>query len=127
MQVRMKQQMRRQPVRRGPRVLRRASTVRGVSAPSMRSLRSGYAFSHQQGFGELITTGSMISVRPRPRSARIKGPPPRYGRQPAAADYDEVDGRVHRRRDDKTVRSRNLLKAPDTLSRNLLQKAVPYA
>jgi len=105
MQVRMKQQIRRQPVRRGPRVLRRASTVRGVSAPSMRSLRSGYAFSHQRGFGELITTGSMMSVRPRPRSARIKGPPPRYGRQQGrqprygrqqdaavtSTDVDEVD------------------------------------
>jgi len=96
----MKQQMRRQPIRRGPRVLRRASTVRaGASAASMRSLRSGYAFSHQQGFGELITTGSMMSVRPRPRSARIKGPMPRFGQQSSSAvDLDEVDGRGRWRR-----------------------------
>jgi len=109
-QVRMKQQLRRQPLRRAPRVLRRASTVRGVSAPSMRSIRYGYAFSHQQGFGDLITTGSMMSVRPRPRSARIKGPMPRFGHQPASTDYDVVDGRKRRRRDDPAVRlcSRNI-------------------
>ena len=98
----MKQQVRRHPGRRGPRILRRASTVRGGSAPSMRSIRSGYAFSHQQGFGDLITTGSMMSVRPRPRSARIKGPPPRYGRRPA--DNDEVDGTTNQRRRDHKVR-----------------------
>ena len=64
----MKQQLRRQP-------------VPGVSAPSTRSLRSGYAFSNQTGFGKLITT-----VRPRPsRSARIKGLLPRYGLQQGAA------------------------------------------
>jgi len=106
----MKQQLRRQPLRRGPRVLRRASTVRGgISAPSVRSLRSGYAFSHQRGFGELITTGSMMSVRPRPRSARIKGPPPRYGLQqrqqqpPASSDHDEMDEEPSRRRVTHTV------------------------
>jgi len=115
LQVRMKQQLRRQPARRGPRVLRRASTVRGgggVSAPSMRSIRSGYAFSHQQGFGELITTGSMMSVRPRPRSARIKGPLPRYGQQRqqqqqvgvTETDLDEVDDERRRRRSRHTVR-----------------------
>ena len=108
MQVRMKQQLSRQPARRGPRVLRRASTVRGVSAPSVRSLRSSYAFSHQQGFGDLITTGSMMSVRPRPPSARIRGPIPRYVQQSASFDYDEVDKKArHRRRQrraDHTVR-----------------------
>jgi len=107
-QVRMKQQIRRQPARRGPRVLRRASTVRGggVSAPSMRSLRSGYAFSHQQGFGELITTGSMMSVRPRPRSARLKGPMPRFGHKETSSsvDLDDGDGvKQRRRRAGKTV------------------------
>ena len=34
------------------------------SQKSMRSIRSGYAFAHQAGYGDLITTGSMISVRP---------------------------------------------------------------
>lgn len=76
------------PLSRRPRVLRRASTItgRGASAgisrrptlaDSRRSIRSGYAFSQQHGFGELITTGSMISVRPRPRSTRAARPPPR--------------------------------------------------
>jgi len=99
LQVRMKQLIRRQPARRGPRVLRRASTVRGVSAPSMRSLRSGYAFSHQQGFGDLITTGSMMTVRPRPPSTRIKGPLPRFTpRQTSITVYDEPDSRRRQRR-----------------------------
>lgn len=57
----------------------------------MRSLRSGYAFSHQQGFGDLITTGSIMSVRPRPRSARIKGPLPRFGQQQQQQQSASVD------------------------------------
>jgi phospholipid-translocating ATPase len=74
--VRLKQQLARQPIRRGPRILRRASTVRGgPGAPSMRSMRSGYAFAHQHGFGELITTGSIMQIRPRPRSVRVRRPP----------------------------------------------------
>lgn|SRR6218665_389662 len=41
----------------GVRVLRRRSTLR----QSQRSVgRSGYAFSHQEGFGELITSGSIM-------------------------------------------------------------------
>jgi len=50
------------PKRRGERVLRRASTLRR----SQRSVgRSGYAFSHEEGFGELITSGSLM-IRKRP-------------------------------------------------------------
>lgn len=41
----------------GVRILRRRSTLR----QSQRSVgRSGYAFSHQEGFGELITSGSIM-------------------------------------------------------------------
>jgi hypothetical protein len=82
-QVRHRQQLHAQPATRRPRILRRASTARGSRVAgsqqfgSRRSLRStGYAFAQQQGFGELITTGSMMQVRQRPRSTRAKRPPP---------------------------------------------------
>jgi len=55
------------------RVLRRASTQRR----SQRSVgRSGYAFSHEQGFGELITSGSlMIRKHPtRPSISNVVAP-----------------------------------------------------
>jgi len=86
LKVRLKQQLR-VPARRGPRVLRRASTVRsGAMGASMRSLRSGYAFAHQHGFGELITTGSMMQIRPRPRSARVRVRP--GGAPPTAVQHE---------------------------------------
>jgi len=59
----------------GERVLRRASTIRR----SQRSVgRSGYAFSHQEGFGELITSGSlMIRKHPRrPAAGNVVQAPP---------------------------------------------------
>ena len=55
------------------RVLRRASTQRR----SQRSVgRSGYAFSHEEGFGELITSGSlMIRKHPtRPSISNVVAP-----------------------------------------------------
>ncbi|KAK3604439.1 hypothetical protein CHS0354_013839 [Potamilus streckersoni] len=48
--------------------VRRQSTLRR----STRSMRSGYAFSHQSGFGELITSG--INMRERARSNDAKTP-----------------------------------------------------
>jgi len=52
----MKQRKMRPKRRPGERIIRRASTQRR----SQRSVgRSGYAFSHQEGFGELITSGSL--------------------------------------------------------------------
>ncbi|KAL3866130.1 hypothetical protein ACJMK2_043460 [Sinanodonta woodiana] len=48
--------------------IRRQSTLRR----STRSMRSGYAFSHQSGFGELITSG--INMRERARSNAAKTP-----------------------------------------------------
>lgn len=53
--------------RKGPRVLRRASTMQR----SQRSIRTGYAFAHEGGYGELITTGSMMTLQKRPASARV--------------------------------------------------------
>jgi len=56
------------PKRRpGERIIRRASTQRR----SQRSVgRSGYAFSHQEGFGELITSGSLM-IRKHPARPSI--------------------------------------------------------
>jgi len=52
----------------GERVLRRASTQRR----SQRSVgRSGYAFSHEEGFGQLITSGSLM-VRKHPTRPGIR-------------------------------------------------------
>ena len=51
----------------GEHVLRRASTYRR----SQRSVgRSGYAFSHEEGFGELITSGSLM-IRKHPNRPGI--------------------------------------------------------
>ncbi|XP_076104563.1 phospholipid-transporting ATPase ID-like isoform X1 [Mytilus galloprovincialis] len=52
--IRLKQRMTASKSRSKDLHLRRASTMRR----STRSLRSGYAFSHSQGFGELITSGT---------------------------------------------------------------------
>jgi hypothetical protein len=57
--IRLKQRMTASKSRSKDFHLRRASTMRR----STRSLRSGYAFSHSQGFGELITSG--INMRQR--------------------------------------------------------------
>ena len=52
--VRLKQKITTSRSRSGDLILRRHSTMRR----STRSLRSGYAFAHTEGFGELITTGT---------------------------------------------------------------------
>ncbi|KAF2351653.1 P-type ATPase subfamily IV [Trinorchestia longiramus] len=43
-----------------PRIFRRRSTIR--RRETGKSLRSGYAFSHQEGFGRLITEGKLLGV-----------------------------------------------------------------
>lgn len=48
--------------------IRRTSTFRR----SARSMRSGYAFAHQEGFGELITSG--INMRDRVSSVQLRDP-----------------------------------------------------
>ena len=65
--VRMKQRLTKSKARRDFHI-RRASTFRR----SARSMRSGYAFAHQQGFGELITSG--INMRDRVSSVQLKEP-----------------------------------------------------
>ena len=57
--VRLRQRMRRSRSRGRDFQVHRQSTLRR----SQRSLRSGYAFSHQRGFGELITSGRNMRVR----------------------------------------------------------------
>ncbi len=58
--VRLKQKISKSKSRSGELILRRASTMRR----STRSLqRSGYAFAHQEGFGELITTGTNMRLQ----------------------------------------------------------------
>lgn len=59
--VRMKQRISKSKSKSGDLILRRASTTRR----SQRSMRSGYAFAHQEGFGELITTGSIMQMKRR--------------------------------------------------------------
>lgn len=55
--VRLQQKIGKIRKQAGIRILRRRSTLR----QSQRSVgRSGYAFSHQEGFGELITSGSIM-------------------------------------------------------------------
>jgi phospholipid-translocating ATPase len=71
--VRAKQRKLKPRRRAGERIVRRASTLRR----SQRSVgRSGYAFSHQEGFAELITSGSMMirSDSTRPSTARRNAP-----------------------------------------------------
>lgn len=64
--VRLRQRVIKLRARAGERVLRRASTLSRagtvVTGVSRRAVgRSGYAFAHQAGFGELIMSGSMIT------------------------------------------------------------------
>lgn len=54
--VRLKQKISKSKSRSGELILRRQSTMRR----STRSLRSGYAFSHSEGFGQLITAGTLM-------------------------------------------------------------------
>jgi len=60
--VRLKQRiMTKSKSKSGELILRHASTRRSQRSFS----RSGYAFAHEEGFGELITTGSMMRTRKR--------------------------------------------------------------
>ena len=56
--VRFKQKISKSKSRSGELILRRQSTMRS----SRRSMRSGYAFAHQEGFGQLITTGTNMRI-----------------------------------------------------------------
>lgn len=76
--ARLKQKVTTSRSRSGELILRRTSTMRR----SNRSVRSGYAFSHSQGFGELITTGAMRQQKP------IHRAPPSNGR--SAANNNKV-------------------------------------
>ena len=61
--VRLKQKISKSQSKTQDLVLRRTSTIRR----SQRSIgRSGYAFAHSQGFGELITTGANMRQTPAP-------------------------------------------------------------
>jgi len=61
-QIRLKQRiMTKSKSKSGELILRHASTRRSQRSFS----RSGYAFAHEEGFGELITTGSMMRTRKR--------------------------------------------------------------
>lgn len=60
--VRLLQERSKTTVASQDRIIRRASS----SGRSQRSLhRSGYAFAHQGGYGDLITSGSMLHLRPK--------------------------------------------------------------
>jgi phospholipid-translocating ATPase len=59
--VRLRQRVIKLRARAGERVVRRASTLSRGTASRRSVGRSGYAFAHQQGFGELITSGSMMT------------------------------------------------------------------
>lgn len=59
--VRLTQKRSRAAVSSNVRIIRRASSSLRRSQRSIR--RSGYAFAHQQGFGSLITTGSMMHLK----------------------------------------------------------------
>lgn len=61
--VRLKQRVSRLRSRSSETMLRTPSTRR-----SRRSLRSGYAFAHQEGFGRLITSGKIMGKRKQPSS-----------------------------------------------------------
>ncbi|KAL4227660.1 Phospholipid-transporting ATPase ID [Mactra antiquata] len=67
--IRMKQRLTKSKSRSRDLHIRRTSTFR---RSSHRSLRSGYAFAHQQGFAELITSG--INMRDRASSAQLRDP-----------------------------------------------------
>ncbi|XP_048732030.2 phospholipid-transporting ATPase ID-like isoform X2 [Ostrea edulis] len=64
--IRLKQRLTKSKSRSKDLHLRRASTLRR----STRSLRSGYAFAHQEGFGELITSG--LNMRSRAEKSEQK-------------------------------------------------------
>lgn len=66
--VRLKQRLTKSKSRSRDFHVRRASTFRR----SHRSMRSGYAFAHQQGFAELITSGT--NMRDRASSAQLRDP-----------------------------------------------------
>ena len=59
--VRLRQRVVKLRARAGDHVVRRASTLSRGTASRRSVGRSGYAFAHQQGFGELITSGSMMN------------------------------------------------------------------
>lgn len=59
MQVRLKQRMAQMRSRQSQDVLRTPSARR-----VRRSIRSGYAFAHQEGFGRLITSGKIMKKMP---------------------------------------------------------------
>jgi len=64
--IRLKQRiMTKSKSKSGDLILRHASTRRSQRSFS----RSGYAFAHEEGFGELITTGSMMRVRKAQRTS----------------------------------------------------------
>ena len=69
--VRLKQKISKSKSKSADLILRRQSTTRR----STRSMRSGYAFAHSEGFGELITTGKMRGTISRPSSAADPPPP----------------------------------------------------
>lgn len=66
--IRLKQRLTKSKSRSKDFHIRRASTLRR----STRSLRSGYAFAHQEGFGELITSG--LNMRQRVEKSEQKNP-----------------------------------------------------
>ena len=70
--VRLKQKVSKSRSRESALVLRRTSTMRR----SMRaSMRSGYAWAHTEGFGELITTGRNMkqTTKPGANGAKVGG------------------------------------------------------
>lgn len=93
LQAQRKQRKDAKPKRRrgeGPQVLRRASSLRH----SQRSVgRSGFAFSHQEGYGELITSGRIMSdVVPRSATGSTASRSKSRSRQAAgAATADHVN------------------------------------
>ena len=56
--IRLKQKITKSKSKSGELILRRHSTLRH----SQRSFRSGYAFAHTEGFGNLITSGKNMPV-----------------------------------------------------------------
>lgn len=80
--LRVRQQRpRKLPSKGAPELPMRPFSRKTTSRRSRRgSLRSGYAFSHQQGFGELITKGKLFqnleNLLPSSSSAAHKGPSP---------------------------------------------------
>ncbi len=76
--VRLKQKISKSKSRSGELILRRQSTMRR----SNRSMRSGYAFAHQQGFGQLITTGAnMRNANGEKRAGAKTGPSTSHHKQ----------------------------------------------